>query len=128
MRDQVSPARDAGTPPLTNRLHRLVGRLSEVNGFIVAQADVAEAVARIVQLERALGAMLDHIGHVEYLDAGGCQLGDGIPVISGARTGLGIEPFDAARCPTPPLDPHGADAGDHLVSERAGPLVINRTA
>lgn len=76
-------------PPLVNRLHRLVGRLSEQGGFIVAQADVAEAVARIVQLERALGAVLDHIGQVEYLDAGGCRLGDGTPVVSGARTLLG---------------------------------------
>lgn len=79
----------AAAPPLVNRLHRLVGRLSEQGGFIVAQADVAEAVARIVQLERALGAMLDHIGQVEYLDAGGCRLGDRMPVVSGARTVLG---------------------------------------
>ena len=76
-------------PPLANRLHRLVGRLSEQGGFIVAQADVAEAVARIVQLERALGALLDHIGQVEYLDAAGCRLGDGTPVVSGAGTVLG---------------------------------------
>lgn len=80
---------DAATPPLVNRLHSLAGRLSEQGGFIVAQADVAEAVARIVQLERALGAMLDHIGYVEYLDAGGCRLGGATPVVSGARTVLG---------------------------------------
>jgi len=77
------------TPPLVNRLHCLAGRLSELSGFIVAQADVAEAVARIVQLERALGAMLDHIDQIEYLDAGGCHLGDGTPVVSGARGVLG---------------------------------------
>ncbi len=74
---------------LANRLHRLVGRLSQAGGFIVAQADVAEAVARIVQLERALGAVLDHIDHVDYRDGGGCRLGDATPVVSGARIVLG---------------------------------------
>jgi len=54
--------RDRAMPPLTNRLHSLVGRLSQEGGYIVAQADVAEAVARIVRLERALGELLSHRG------------------------------------------------------------------
>ncbi len=88
---------DAPTPPLVNRLHRLASRLSEQGGFIVAQADVVKAVARIVQLERALDALLDHIGQAEYFDAGGCRLGEGTPVVSGARTLLGKAQSPAQR-------------------------------
>jgi len=89
---QALPARHAAIPPLANRLHALVGRLSGMSGFVVAQADVAEAVARIVQLERALDAVLDRIDHVDYRDAGGCRLGDATPVVSGARMVLGTVP------------------------------------
>jgi hypothetical protein len=75
-------------PPLANRLHSLVGRLSRAGGYIVAQADVAEAVARIVQLERVLGELLSHIDRVGYLDAGGSRLSDATPAVSNARTVL----------------------------------------
>lgn len=92
MNGQALPARHAATPPLANRLHALVGRLSGMSGFVLAQADVAEAVARIVQLERALDALLDHVDHVDYHDAGGCRLGEGTPVVSGARMVLGKAP------------------------------------
>lgn len=92
MNGQPLPARPAAIRPLANRLHALVGRLSKMSGFIVAQADVAEAVARIVQLERALDAVLDHIDHVNYHDAGGCRLGDATPAVSGAKMVLGTVP------------------------------------
>ncbi len=75
-------------PPLTNRLHSLVGRLSHEGGYIVAQADVAEAVARIVQLERALGELLSYLDQVGYLD-GGSRLGDATPAVSDARMLMG---------------------------------------
>ena len=80
--------RDTAMQPLTNRLHSLVVRLSHEGGYIVAQADVAEAVARIVQLERALGELLSHIDQVRYLD-GGSRLGDATSVVSNARRVLG---------------------------------------
>ncbi len=83
-------------PPLTNRLHSLVGRLSHEGGYIVAQADVAEAVARIVQLERALGELLSHLDHVGYVD-GGSRLGDATSVVSNAKMVLGKTP-PAKRC------------------------------
>ena len=76
-------------PPLANRLHSLVGRLSQAGGYIVAQADVAEAVARIVQLERVLGELLSHIDQTSYRDAGGSRLGDATPAVSNARMVLG---------------------------------------
>lgn len=75
--------------PLTNRLHGLVGRLSHEGGYIVAQADVAEAVARIVQLERALGELLSHIEQTSYFDTGGSRLSNATPVVLSARTVLG---------------------------------------
>jgi len=78
--------------PLTNRLHSLVGRLSQEGGYIVAQADVAEAVARIVQLERALGELLDHIDHVDDFGTAGSRLGDATPVVNLARMVLGHGP------------------------------------
>lgn len=80
--------KDTATQPLTNRLHSLVGRLSHEGGYIVAQADVAEAVARIVQLERALGGLLRHLDQVGYLE-GGSQSGDATSVVSDARMVLG---------------------------------------
>jgi len=83
--------RDTAIPPLTNRLHSLVGRLSHEGGYIVAQADVAEAVARIVQLERALGELLSHIDQVGYVD-GGSRLGDAASVVSDAKMVLGKMP------------------------------------
>ncbi len=85
--------RDTVLPPLANRLHSLVGRLSQAGGYIVAQADVAEAVARIVQLERALGELLSHIDRVGYLDAEGSRLGDATPVVNDARMVLGKTPL-----------------------------------
>lgn len=75
--------------PLTNRLHSLVGRLSQEGGYIVAQADVAEAVARIVQLERALGGLLSHIEQTSYFDIGESRLSDATPAVSNARIVLG---------------------------------------
>jgi len=75
--------------PLANRLHCLVGRLSQAGGYIVAQADVAEAVARIVQLERVLGELLSHIDQMSYLDIGGSRLNDATPAVSNARIVLG---------------------------------------
>lgn len=78
-------------PPLTNRLHSLVGRLSQEGGYIVAQADVAEAVARIVRLERALGELLSHIDQVGYVD-GGSRLGNAASVVSDAKMVLGEMP------------------------------------
>ena len=76
-------------PPLANRLHSLAGRLSQAGGYIVAQADVAEAVARIVQLERALGGLLSHIDRLDYLDRDGRRLGDATPAVSEAKSVLG---------------------------------------
>ena len=76
-------------PPLANRLHSLVGRLSQTGGFIVAQADVAEAVARIVQLERALGELISHIDQMSCPDIGGSRLSDATPAVSNARIVLG---------------------------------------
>ncbi len=78
--------------PLTNRLHSLMGRLSQKSEYIVAQADVAEAVARIVHLERALGALLDHIEHVDDFDTAGSRLSDATPVVNLARMVLGHGP------------------------------------
>ena len=74
--------------PLTNRLHSLVGRLSQTGGYIVAQADIAEAVARIVQLERALGDLLGHIDQGGCLN-GGSGIGDATSVVNNARMVLG---------------------------------------
>ncbi len=79
-------------PPLANRLHSLVGRLSQARGYVVAQADVAEAVARIVQLERALGELLGHIEQAECLDSGGSRVGEAASVVSRARIVLGEVP------------------------------------
>ncbi len=75
--------------PLTNLLHSLVGRLSHEGGYVVAQADVAEAVARIVQLERALGELLSHIEQTSYFDTGGRWLSNATPVVLSAMTVLG---------------------------------------
>ena len=81
--------RDTATPPLANRLHSLVGRLSQAGGYIVAQADVAEAVARIVQLERVLGELLSHIDQTSCINAGEGRSSNATPAISNARTVLG---------------------------------------
>lgn len=75
--------------PLANRLHSLVGRLSQAGGYIVAPADVAEAVARIVQLERVLGELLSHIDQTICVNIGGSRLGDATPAVSNARIVLG---------------------------------------
>ena len=84
--------RDAATQPITVRLHAVVSRLSRDDGYVVEQADVAEGVARIVQLERALAAVLDHIDHVPYLDAAGSRLSDATPAVAAARAVLGKLP------------------------------------
>jgi len=81
--------RDTAMQPLTNRLHSLMGRLSHEGGYIVAQADVAEAVARIVQLERALGELLSHLNQVGYRDIDDSRLSDATPAVSNARMVLG---------------------------------------
>jgi 3-methyladenine DNA glycosylase/8-oxoguanine DNA glycosylase len=84
--------RDAAAQPITVRLHALISRLSRDGGYAVEQADVAESVARIVQLEGALAAVLDHIDHVPYLDAAGSRLGDPTPAVAAARVVLGKLP------------------------------------
>ncbi len=81
--------RDAAAQPITARLHALVSRLSRDGGYVVAQADVAEGVARIVLLERTLEDLLDHIDHVAYLDAVGSRLNDATPAVRRARAMLG---------------------------------------
>lgn len=77
--------RDTAIRPLATRLHSLIGRLSLAGGYIVAQADVAEGVARIVRLERALCELLSHIDRVDYRNTCGGRLGDATPVVSRAR-------------------------------------------
>jgi 3-methyladenine DNA glycosylase/8-oxoguanine DNA glycosylase len=84
--------RDAAAQPITVRLHALISRLSRDGGYVLEQADVAESVARIVQLEGALAAVLDHIDHVPYLDAAGSRLGDRTPAVAAARAVLGKLP------------------------------------
>ena len=42
--------RDAAAQPIIVRLHALISRLSRDGGYVVEQADVAEGVARILQL------------------------------------------------------------------------------
>jgi len=84
--------RDAATQPITVRLHAVVSRLSRDDGYVVEQADVAEGVARIVQLEEALAAVLDHIDRAPYLDAAGKRLGDATPAVAAARAVLGKLP------------------------------------
>jgi len=81
--------RDFAAQPITVRLHALISRLGRDGGYIVEQADVAEAAARIVQLERALAAVLDHIDRAPYLNAAGNRLSDATPVVAAARTVLG---------------------------------------
>ncbi len=81
--------RDEAALPLTVRLHALVSRLSRDGGYIIEQGDVAEGATRIVQLERALASVLDHIDRVPYLDAAGSRLGPATPVLAAARTVLG---------------------------------------
>jgi len=81
--------RDTAMQPLTNRLHSLAGRLSHEGGYIVAQADVAEAVARIVQLERVLGELLSHVDQMSCPGIGGSRLSDAAPAVSNARMALG---------------------------------------
>lgn len=81
--------KDGAAQPITARLHALVSRLSREGGYVVAQADVAEGVARIVLLERAIADLLDHIDHVPYLDAAGSRLSDATPAVSVARAVLG---------------------------------------
>ena len=84
--------KDAAVQPITVRLHALISRLSRDGGYVVEQADVAEGAGRIVQLERALASVLDHIAHVSYLDAAGRRLGDTTLVVADARTVLGTPP------------------------------------
>ena len=84
--------RDPAAQPITVRLHALISRLSRDGGYLVEQADVAEGVARMVQLEDALAAVLDHIDRVPYLDAAGSRLGDAISIVAAARTALGKLP------------------------------------
>lgn len=84
--------RDVAAQPITVRLHALISRLSRDGGYVIEQADVAEGAARIVQLERALAAVLDHIDHVPYLDAAGSRLGDATPPVVVARAVLGKLP------------------------------------
>ena len=84
--------RDGRAQPITVRLHALISRLSRDGGYVIEQADVAEGVARIVHLERALASVLDHIDHVRYLDAAGARLGAATPVVAAARTVLGKLP------------------------------------
>jgi len=84
--------RDVATEPITVRLHALVSRLSRNGGYVVEQADVAEAIARIVQLEDALAGVLDHIDHVPYLDAVGSRLSGATPALAAARAVLGKWP------------------------------------
>lgn len=81
--------RDAAAQPITLRLHALVSRLSRDGGYIAEQADVAEGAARIVLLESALTALLDHIDHVPYFDAVGSRLSDATPAVATARAALG---------------------------------------
>ena len=59
---------------------------------MVEQADVAEGVARIVQLEGALAAVLNHIDRVAYFDVAGSRLGDAVFIVAAARTALGKLP------------------------------------
>ena len=80
--------RDAAADPVTVRLHALVSRLSREGGYVVEQADVAEGVARIVQLEHALERLLGHIDGAEYRDAAGRRLGDGTAAVAAARAAL----------------------------------------
>ena len=84
--------RDAATQPITVRLHAVVSRLSRDGGYIVEQADVAEGALRIVQLETALAAVLDHIAHVSYLDATGSRLSEATPAVAAAGAVLGKLP------------------------------------
>jgi 3-methyladenine DNA glycosylase/8-oxoguanine DNA glycosylase len=84
--------RDAAAQPITVRLHALISRLSRDGAYVVEQTDVAEGVARIVQLERALASVLDHLDQVAYVDAAGRRLGDATPVLAAARTVLGKLP------------------------------------
>jgi 3-methyladenine DNA glycosylase/8-oxoguanine DNA glycosylase len=84
--------RDAATQPITVRLHAVVSRLSREGGYVVEQTDVAEGVARIVQLEEALAAVLDHIDRVPYVDAAGSRLGDATSAVAAARAVLGKLP------------------------------------
>lgn len=85
--------KDAAAIPVTARLHALISRLSRDGGYVIAQADVAEGVARIVQLERVLADLLDHIDHTAYLDMTGCRLSDATPAVSIARVVLGKPPL-----------------------------------
>ena len=50
--------RDAAAVPIVGRLHALVSRFSREGGNIEAQGDIGEAAARIVQLERVMGALI----------------------------------------------------------------------
>jgi 3-methyladenine DNA glycosylase/8-oxoguanine DNA glycosylase len=91
--------KDAAAQPISVRLHALISRLSRDGDYVVEQADVAEGVARIVQLERALASVLDHIAHVSYFDAGGRRLGDTTAVVAEARTVLGkLPPSGSVHC------------------------------
>ena len=80
--------RDSVAVPLIGRLHAMISRFSREGGNIEAQGDIGEAAARIVQLERVMGALIDHIDHVSYFDATGSRLSDATPAVATARAVL----------------------------------------
>lgn len=84
--------KDEAAQPITLRLHALISRLSRDGGYVVEQADVAEGVARIVQLEHALADLLCHIDRAALLDSAGNRLDDRTAPVAAAMAVLGKLP------------------------------------